>query len=108
MNVGQLMQALSKLDPNLPVVLDAECGLADDIRLYLIPAHRDRYGSIGDRHVNPTTDWGRKIYAGCTNLTALHISGWGCGDDAEDITPDIRRPGVVDGEAWETKTLEAK
>lgn len=95
MNVGQLRKAIAHLPDDLRVVLDHEIGIEADVNLYLIPAHRDRRydWSISEGHVNTE----HEIYRHTENIQALHISGWGAGDDAEDITPQQPR-GVVDGE----------
>ncbi len=97
MNVGQLRKALAALPGDMPILLDAECGAENEVNLYLIPANRDRYGWIGVGHVSLNTEWSRTVYAGHDNITALHISAWGCGEDAEDITPELPKR-VIDGE----------
>lgn len=87
MNVGQLRKSIAHLPDDMPVVTDHECGLTYDLSLYLIPACR-QHDYIGSGYT--TLD-------GYENITALHLSGYGCADEAVDITPKMS-PSVIDGE----------
>ncbi|NOQ62838.1 hypothetical protein [Mycolicibacterium fortuitum] len=92
MNVAQLRKAIANLPDNMPVVTDRECGIEHEPNIAIVPAHRDKYGWIGEEHVNTESP----IYQGHANIHALHI-GNPYGDDIEDITPD-QPPSVIDAE----------
>lgn len=96
MNVAQLRKAIANLPDNMPVVTDHEIGIEDDVRAYLIPVNR-RHGQISEGHLNPISEWSRQVFGDYENITALHISGWGCGGDVVDITPE-QPPAVIDAE----------
>lgn len=103
MKVDDLRRAIADLPGDMPVLIAAECGADDSPNLYVIPAHIEHspYGShVYEDHRKPS-EWrdamdaehGRRH----ENCTALLLSEWG-NDDGEDITPQLDRPNVIDGD----------
>jgi hypothetical protein len=98
LTVGQLRRAIANLPDDMPVITDDGEAPMQDALIYIAPAHHrgTSYRSIGEGHLNPTTDWARKVYGDYENIHVLLISQFGH-DDAEDITPPSS-PSTIDGE----------
>lgn len=100
MNVGELRKAIARLPDDMPVVIeDSEAPWGEDVGLYVAPAHRSGIVCpwISEGHLNPTTDWARRVYGGFENIHVLLLTTFGGHDDCVDLTPE-GRPAMTDGE----------